>query len=102
MSRRCGGANLAISARTWASADRRATADCVLPGTSTSTWTERRPEDSFFTLIMAPWDWISAAEDAPRPPVSLEHRGKRNAVVRSHFFRLYVIFTIGCSLPSLS
>src|SRR5216683_8002397 len=101
-SRSCAGANLAIPARTWASADRRATADWVLPGTSTSTWTERRPEGSFFTLIIAPWDWISAAEGAPRPPVSLEHRGKRNAVARSHFFRLYVIFTIGCSLPSLS
>src|SRR5271165_7585519 len=62
MSRRCAGANLAVSVRTWASADRRATADWVLPGTSTSTWTERRPEGSLFTLIMAPWDWISAAE----------------------------------------
>src|SRR5260370_27081556 len=100
--RRCAGANLAIPARTWASADRRSAADWVLPGTSTSTWTERRPEGSFFTLIMAPWDWISAAEGAPRPPVSLEHRGKRNAIARSHFFRLYVIFTIGCSLPPLS
>src|SRR5215472_7353619 len=26
-----------------------------VPGTSTSTWTERRPEGSFFTLMMAPW-----------------------------------------------
>src|SRR5271156_1933700 len=67
-SRRCAGANLAIPARTWASADRRAAADWVLPGTSTSTWTERRPEGSFFTLIMAPWDWISAAKGVPRPP----------------------------------
>src|SRR5438105_1084701 len=55
MSRRCAGANLAISVRTWASADRRVTADWVLPGTSASTWTERRPEGSFFTLITAPW-----------------------------------------------
>src|ERR1700757_2505710 len=56
-SRRCAGANLAIPARTWASADRRAAADWVLPGTSTSTWTERRPEGFFFTLMMtAPWD----------------------------------------------
>src|SRR5213079_2438583 len=39
-----------------------------VPGTSTSTWTERRPEDSFFTLMMAPCDRISAAEGAPRPP----------------------------------
>src|SRR6266576_1462528 len=68
MSRRCAGANVSISVRTWASADRRATADWVLPGTSTSTWTARRPEGSFFTLMRAPWDWISAAEDAPRPP----------------------------------
>src|SRR6266404_546745 len=55
MSRRCAGANLAISVRTWASADRRATADWVLPGTPTSTWTEPRPEGSFFTLMTAPW-----------------------------------------------
>src|SRR5580658_10439524 len=39
-----------------------------VPGTSTSTWTERRPEASFFTLMMAPWDRISGAEGAPRPP----------------------------------
>src|SRR5229473_5821718 len=63
-SRRCAGANLAIPARNWASADRRSAADWVLPGTSTSTWTERRPEGSFFTLIMAPWDWISPAPGA--------------------------------------
>src|SRR6516164_3116022 len=67
VSRRCAGANLVISVRNWASADRRATADWVLPGTSTSAWTERRPE-IFFALMMAPWDWISAAEGAPRPP----------------------------------
>src|SRR5580692_6114574 len=67
MSRRCAGANLAISVRTWASADRRATADWVLPGTSTSTWAERLPEGFFFPLIMAPRDWISAAERAPPP-----------------------------------
>src|SRR5256885_13851814 len=53
MSRRCAGANLAINVRTWASADRRAGADWVLPGTSTSTWMERRPEASFFTLMMS-------------------------------------------------
>src|SRR5262249_13090693 len=38
-----------------------------VPGTSTSTWIERRPEASFFTLMRAPWDRISAAEGAPRP-----------------------------------
>src|SRR6202163_3045929 len=32
-----------------------------VPGTSTSTWIERRPEASFFTLMMAPWDRISWA-----------------------------------------
>src|SRR5262245_29608912 len=32
-----------------------------VPGTSTSTWTERRPDASFFTLMTAPWDRISAA-----------------------------------------
>ena len=26
-----------------------------VPGTSTSTWTDRRPEASFFTLMTAPW-----------------------------------------------
>src|SRR5918993_627823 len=35
-----------------------------VPGTSTSTWIERRPEASFFTLMTAPWDWISEAESA--------------------------------------
>src|SRR5439155_21843486 len=68
MSRRCAGANLAISVRNWDSADRRATADWVLPGTSTSTWMERRPEASFFTLMLVPWDRIFAAEGGPRPP----------------------------------
>src|SRR6516162_6327291 len=80
MSRRCAGANLAISVRNSASADRRATADWVLPGTSTSTWTERRPEISFFTLIMAPWDWILAAKGAPRPPD--DARGRRRRIHR--------------------
>src|SRR5262249_31957988 len=59
MSRRCAGANMAISVRNWASADRRATADWVLPGTSTSTWTERRPEAPFSTLARALWDRMS-------------------------------------------
>src|SRR5271167_4637488 len=36
-----------------------------VPGTSTSTCTERRPEASFFTLMMAPWNQIFAAEGAP-------------------------------------
>src|SRR5947209_1054381 len=39
-----------------------------VPGTSTSTWIERRPEASFFTLMLSPWDRISAAECSPRPP----------------------------------
>src|ERR1700729_154831 len=45
-----------------------------VPGTSTSTCTDRRPDASFFTLMMmiAPWDetWnqISAAEGAPAQP----------------------------------
>src|SRR5438477_11777280 len=29
-----------------------------VPGTSTSTWIEWRPEASFFTLMMAPSDWL--------------------------------------------
>src|SRR5205823_10911732 len=56
MSRRCAGANLEISARNWASADRLAIADWVPPGASTSTWIERRPKASFFTRMMAPYD----------------------------------------------
>jgi hypothetical protein len=32
-----------------------------VPGTSTSTWMERRPDASFFTLMLSPWEWISAA-----------------------------------------
>src|ERR1700691_3587844 len=41
-----------------------------VPGTSTSTWTVRRPDASFFTLMMAPcpWDGISAVEGGLRPP----------------------------------
>src|SRR5260370_14102488 len=39
-----------------------------VPGTSTSTWMERRPEGSFFTLMTAPWDWIFAAAGATPPP----------------------------------
>src|SRR5262245_12831226 len=35
-----------------------------VPGTSTSIWTERRPDGSFFTLMLAPWDWISEADGA--------------------------------------
>ncbi len=33
-----------------------------VPGTSISIWTERRPFASFFTLMMAPWNRISAAK----------------------------------------
>src|SRR5436190_502772 len=51
-----------------------------VPGTSTSTWTERRPEASFFTLMMAPWDRLSAAEGAPRPPG--DARGRRGRIHR--------------------
>src|SRR5271163_268155 len=63
-----------------------------VPGTSTSTWTERRPEASFFTLMMAPWDgtfartlartWdrISGAEGAPRQ--SGDARGRRGRMHR--------------------
>src|SRR5437588_10816902 len=45
-----------------------------VPGTSTSTWMERRPEASFFTLMMAPWDRISAVGGAlggATPPTQL-------------------------------
>src|SRR6202451_2539987 len=53
-----------------------------VPGTSTSTCTERRPDASFFTLIImtAPWDQISAAEGAPRPPG--DARGRRGRIHR--------------------
>src|ERR1700734_4095030 len=50
-----------------------------VPGTSTSTWTERRPDAFFFTLMMAPrdltWDGIFGAEGAPRLPG--DARGRR-------------------------
>src|SRR5271157_1934416 len=39
-----------------------------VPGTSTSTWMERRPEASSCTLMAAPWVRIFAAAGAPRPP----------------------------------
>src|SRR5262250_1734435 len=68
-SRRCAGANLSISVRNWASADRRATADWVLPGTSNSTWTERRPEASFFTLMLFPLLWPLLVWDTLRSSV---------------------------------
>src|SRR5262249_5687411 len=45
-----------------------------VPGTSTSTWMERRPEASFFTLMMAPWDRVSAAGGAPRPGIESTYR----------------------------
>src|SRR5262245_10487067 len=38
-----------------------------VPGTSTSTWMERRPEASFFTLMMlAPLLWLPRVWDTPR------------------------------------
>src|SRR5262249_20273093 len=39
-----------------------------VPGSSTSNWTDRRPEASFVTLMMAPRNRIFAAKGAPRPP----------------------------------
>src|SRR6516165_4752970 len=57
-----------------------------VPGTSTSTWTERRPEASFFTLMLAPWDRISAAKGAPRPPG--DARGRRPGQVQRFVSRL--------------
>ena len=51
-----------------------------VPGTSTSTWMERRPEASFFTLMMAPWDRVSAVGGAPRPPG--DARGRRGRIHR--------------------
>src|ERR1700734_1483635 len=52
----------------------------TVPGTSTSTWTERRPDASFFTLMMAPWDGVSAAEGAPQLPD--DARGRRARIHR--------------------
>src|SRR5262245_23549092 len=46
-----------------------------VPGTSTSTWMERRPEASFFTLMLAPWVRVSAAEGGPGPPGDARGRG---------------------------
>src|SRR5215471_16916515 len=39
-----------------------------VPGTSTSAWTDRRPDASFFTLMITPWYMVLAAKGAPRPP----------------------------------
>src|SRR5262249_34696780 len=36
-----------------------------VPGTSTSTWTDRRPDGSFFTLMLAPLYWTSASSHGP-------------------------------------
>jgi hypothetical protein len=68
MSRKCAGANLAISVRNWASADRRAAAGWALSGTSIPTWSERRRAAAFFTLMIAPRDWkFFARRNAPAP-----------------------------------
>src|SRR5262249_39305921 len=48
-----------------------------VPGTSTSTWTERRPDASFFTLMMAPWVRIAEAAGAPPLPVDAHGRPGR-------------------------
>src|SRR5262245_13636210 len=53
-----------------------------VPGTSTSTWMERRPEASFFTLMMAPWVRGSAAEGGPRPPGDARGRHGARGLVR--------------------
>src|SRR5437773_1018415 len=53
-----------------------------VPGTSTSTWMERRPDGSFFTLMLSPWEWISAAEGAPRPPGDARGRHGARGLVR--------------------
>ena len=42
--------------------------------------TERRPEASYLTLMMAPWDRMSAAEGGPRPPG--DARGRRGRIHR--------------------
>src|SRR5439155_25816656 len=36
-----------------------------VPGTSTSTWTDRRPDGSFFTLMTVPRCGVAAAGDEP-------------------------------------
>src|SRR5437660_5664605 len=53
-----------------------------VPGTSTSTWMERRPEASFFTLMLSPWDRSSAAEGAQRPPGDARGRHGARGLVR--------------------
>jgi hypothetical protein len=71
------GANLVISVRNWASAARRAAADWVLSGASASTLTDLRPDGFFLALMLAPWDRIFAAVDAPRPPSGVRGRPER-------------------------
>src|SRR6516162_9652532 len=92
MSRRCAGANLAISVRNSASADRRATADWVLPGTSTSTWTERRPEAAFFTLMIAP-----SRRECGSPVFYLFRRA---LAARGKVFRSEDLANLGLAVPA--
>ena len=51
-----------------------------VPGTSTSAWTERRPDASFFTGMTAPF-WRLAAGDGRRPPAGARGRPAPRVVV---------------------
>ncbi len=59
---------------------------CLEP--SISVWTERRPDGSFFTLMMVPWDWTLGVEDGQRLQVDARglqgrmHRGTSKRVSR--------------------
>src|SRR5262249_29623575 len=48
-----------------------------VPGTSTSTCTDRRPDGSFFTLTLFPFLWLPRALDTPRSSVDVDARPVR-------------------------
>src|SRR6185369_6478104 len=48
-----------------------------VPGTSTSTCTDRRPEGSFLTLMAFPFEWCRRAWDAPRQADDVDVRPVR-------------------------
>src|SRR5262249_25491240 len=49
-----------------------------VPGTSNSTWMERRPEGSFVTLMIAPWNWVVAAETEEWRPGQVQRCVRRS------------------------
>src|SRR5438105_6481322 len=67
------------------------------PGTSTSTWMERRPEGSFFTLMRAPWERhrspAAAADATMNPETEIAAAFRCNG-----WFAGYVYLSLGSGL----